>query len=64
MLIKDSAQGVHILGALSDQPIPTPENGSARLLRDSFGRDKAHLGLARGDDDRLGISCIIFLALD
>lgn len=64
VLIEDSAQGVHVFGALSDESITPPEQSGTGLLLDGFGHDEAHLGLTSSDDNRLGIGCVIFLALD
>lgn len=63
MLIQQRPQGVYISSALMHQSFPATENRRTRLLIDCLGFNETHFRLTSGDDDRLGISSIILLAL-
>ncbi|CUH31190.1 hypothetical protein JSE7799_00898 [Jannaschia seosinensis] len=64
VFVENGPQRVHELGALMDQALSAPEHYRLCLLLRRLRRDEAHLRLARGDHDRLGISRVVFLTLD
>ena len=62
--IESRPQRVHQLGPLVNKPLAAAEQHRLRLLIRCLRGDKAHLRLARGDHDRLGVGRVIFLTLD
>ena len=64
LFVEDRTQRIHVLGALPDQSLSTSEHNGPGLLINCFRSHKAHLGLPRRDDNRFGISRIVFLTLD
>jgi len=64
MLIQQGPQGVYISGTLMNQSLTATKHRCAGLLLNCLGLHEAHLRLPSSDRDRLGVSSVIFLALD
>jgi len=64
IFVEHCALGICQLGALTHQPFARPKEHRPRLLLFALRRHKPHFGALRRDDDRFGISGIVFLAFN
>ena len=63
MFIQQRPQCIHIGRTLMNQSFSATKDRCTRLLLNGLGCNETHLGLAGCDDNRFGISRIIFLTL-